>query len=77
MDEIALSAPPAQRDDGHGSHNNGHGGQRRCGDASTTVVIPSPATTTDCYDAGICVRETIVVSYSENGGVGSLKVIGV
>ena len=42
MDEIALSAPPAQRDDGHGGDS---GGQRRRGEESAVVVFAIPTQT--------------------------------
>ena len=42
MDEIALSAPAAQRDDGHGGDS---GGQRRRGEESAVVVFAIPTQT--------------------------------
>ena len=63
-----------ERDDGHGGDS---GGQRRRGDATTTIVSTTTTGLADGYDAGICGCEAIVVSYTENGGVDSLEVIGV
>ena len=71
MDE---SLPPTQRDDGHGGEG---GGQRRRGDATAVIYTTVITSLADGYNAGICGCETIVVSCSENGGVGSFIVVDV
>jgi len=61
MDEIALSAPPAQRDDGHGGDGSG---QRRRGDAATAVVSTATASLADGYHARIGGCETVIIGHA-------------
>ena len=71
MDEIAPSAPPAQRDDGHGGDS---GGQRRRGDAflilsgvrdsNIAFVINLNYLLRHRDDYRICIGEAVVVGDS-------------